>query len=96
MTSKTPSKPSSEKQQMPLAQLLHRGKPRYFLADLLPGLRSAHLLCCRLLSSPHNESSKPTLLSLEAQLDSSSKLLEDHLISLSAEILESNKKATEE
>ncbi len=85
MTSRTRLKPNSEQPQMPLAPLLHRGKPRYSLADLQQGLHSLHLLCCRLLSSPQTESYRPTLHSLADSILSNLELLEDHLISLSAD-----------
>ncbi len=90
MISKTQSKPSSELPQMQLAQLLHRGKPRYTLADLQQAQRSLQLLLFRLLSSPHNECSKQILISLEVSSLSSSKLLDDHLTSLSEMILASS------
>lgn len=83
MTSKTPSKPSSELPPTQSVQQLHRGRPRYFLADLQRGYHSLLLLCSRLQSSPLNESSKPILLSLEERIQSNSKLLDDHLTSLS-------------
>ncbi len=82
MTSKMQSKPSSELPQTPLVQQLHRGRPRYTVEDLQRAQHSLHLLCSRLLSSPLNESSRPTLLSLEEKILSNSKLLDDHLTSL--------------
>ncbi len=86
MISKTQSKPSSELPQTPLAQLLHRGRPRYTLEDLQQGQRSHQLLLSRLLSSPLNESSRQILISLEVSSLANSKLLDDHLMSLSAMI----------
>ncbi len=86
MTSKMPSKPSSEPRPTPLVRLLHRGKPRYFLEDLQRGQHSLLLLCSRLLSSHPKESSKPILLSLEERIQSNSKLLDDHLTCLSADL----------
>ena len=86
MISRTQLKPSSELPQTPLAQLLHRGRPRYTLEDLQQGQRSHQLLLSRLLSSPLSESSKQILISLEVSSLSNSKLLDDHLTSLSAMI----------
>ncbi len=83
MISRTQSKPSSELPQMPLAQLLHRGRPRYTLEDLQQAQRSHQLLLSRLLSSPHSESSRQILISLEVSSLANSKVLDDHLTSLS-------------
>ncbi len=88
MTSRTPSKPASEQQQMLSPQLQHRGKPRYQLADLQRGQHSLHLLCSRLLSSLPSESSKLILISFQDSLEQHSKQLDAHLISLSEEIPE--------
>ncbi len=79
MTSKMPSKHSLEQHPMPSAQLLHRGKPRYFLVDLQRGLHSNLLLCSRLLSSLPIESSKQILISSQQSLEEVSKVLDDHL-----------------
>jgi len=89
MTSDRPSTPKSQPQQMPLAPLLHRGKPRYFLEDLQRGLHSLLLLCSRLVSSPHNESFKSTLISFHESLLSISKQLDDHQTSLTKSSLSS-------
>ncbi len=83
MTSKTPSKPSSERQPTQSHPLLHRGKPRYFLVDLQRGQHSLLLLCSRLLSSHPSESSKQILTSFQEALQPHSKQLDDHLISSS-------------
>ncbi len=81
MTSKTPSKPSSE-QLLTLSPLLqHQGKPRYTLEDLQQGVHSLLLLCSRLQSSLPNESSKPILTSFQECLVPSSKQLDDLLTS---------------
>ncbi len=83
MISKTQSKPSSELPPTPLVQLLHRGKARYTLEDLQQGQRSHQLLLSRLLSSPLSESSRQILISLEVSSLANSKVLDDHLMSLS-------------
>jgi len=82
MTSKMPSKPSSEPQPTLSPQLQHRGRPRYFLVDLQRGLHSNLLLCSRLLSSHPIESSKQILISSQANLEEVSKALDAHQISL--------------
>ncbi len=85
MTSRTPSKPSSEQLQTLSPLLLHRGKPRYTVEDLLQGAHSLRLLCSRLQSSHPSESSKPILTSLEECLELNLQLLEDLQTSSSEE-----------
>ncbi len=85
MTSKMPSKPNSELLQTLSPQLLHRGKLRYSLEDLLQGAHSLQRLCSRLQSSLPSESSKPILTSLQECLELNLKLLEDLQTSSSEE-----------
>lgn len=85
MTSRTPSKPASEQLQTLSPQLQHRGKPRYLLVDLQRAQRSSLQLCSLLLSSLPSESCKQILTSFQEVLLQHSKLLDDHLISLSGQ-----------
>ncbi len=83
MTSKMPSKPSSELPPTLSPLLQHQGKPRYFLVDLQRGQHSLLLLCSRLLSSLPSESCKQILLSFQENLELSSREVDAHLTSLS-------------
>ncbi len=90
MTSKTPSKPSSEQLRTLSPLLQHQGKPRYTPADLQLVARSILLLCSRLQSSLPSESFKQILTSFQEALLLPSKQLDDHLTSLSTQISSSS------